>query len=189
MRILAAAFVCFCEFGYEKSSMKRIALSAGVSQPLLHHHFDTKERLLLTAIGQMAADIFSTAADLLPRQGSVVERLDAAKELLYALFVNNLLAASFTVEFAAAANHNDSLKQAYSDHQQTQRRNVARFIEDLTPGAESDLSVGLIETFLLGMAMRRPFTTDETAFRAEFDAHAQLLIDHLIAQGTERSAR
>jgi hypothetical protein len=38
------------------------------------------------------------------------------------------------------------------------------------------------------MAMRRPFTDDETAFRAEFDAHAQLLIDHLIAQGTKRSA-
>jgi hypothetical protein len=38
------------------------------------------------------------------------------------------------------------------------------------------------------MAMRRPFTNDETAFRAEFDAHAQLLINHLIAQGTERSA-
>ena len=60
--------------------------------------------------------------------------------------------------------------------------------KNLTPGAESDLSVGLIETFLLGMAMRRPFTTDETAFRAEFDAHAQLLINHLIAQGTEQSA-
>ena len=188
MRILAAAFVCFCEFGYEKSSMKRIALRAGVSQALLHHHFDTKERLLQSAIGKMTADLFSTAADLLPQRGSVVERLDAAKELLYALFVNNLVAASFTVEFAAAANHNESLKQAYSDHQQTQRRNVARFIEDLTPGAESDLSVGLIETFLLGMAMRRPFTNDETAFRAEFDAHAQLLINHLIAQGTERSA-
>jgi AcrR family transcriptional regulator len=168
--------------------MKRIALRAGVSQPLLHHHFDTKERLIQSAIGQMAADIFSAAADLLPRQGSVAGRLDAAKELLYALFVNNLLAASFTVEFAAAANHNDSLKQAYLDHQQTQQRNVARFIEDLTPGAESDLSVGLIETFLLGMAMRRPFINDETAFRAEFDAHAQLLIGHLIAQGTRRSA-
>ena len=188
MRILAAAFACFCEFGYEKSSMKRIAVRAGVSQPLLHHHFDTKERLLQSAIGKMAADIFSTAFDQLPQRGSVAERLDAAKELLYALFVNNLLAATFTVEFAAAANHNESLKQAYSDHQKTQRRNVARFIEDLTPGAESDLSVGLIETFLLGMAMRRPFTNDETQFRAEFDAHAQLLIDHLIAQGTEQSA-
>jgi AcrR family transcriptional regulator len=188
MRILAAAFECFCEFGYEKSSMKRIAARAGVSQPLLHHHFDTKERLLQSAIGEMAADMFSTAADLLPQQGSVAQRLDAAKELLYALFVNNLLAASFTVEFAAAANHNEPLKQAYLDYQQTQRRNVARFIADLAPGAETDLSVGLIETFLLGMAMRRPFTNNQTAFRAEFDAHAQLLINHLIAQGTEHSA-
>jgi AcrR family transcriptional regulator len=188
MRILAAAFECFCEFGYEKSSMKRIAARAGVSQPLIHHHFDTKERLLQSAIGEMAAGIFSTAFEQLPQQGSVAERLDGAKELLYVLFVNNLLAATFTVEFAAAANHNESLKQAYLNYQQTQQRQVARFVEDLAPGAETDLSVGLIETFLLGMAMRRPFTNDQTAFRAEFDTHTQLLINYLIAQGTEPSA-
>jgi AcrR family transcriptional regulator len=168
--------------------MKRIAARAGVSQPLLHHHFDTKERLIQSAIGEMAAGIFSTAAEHLPQQGSVVERLDAAKELLYALFVNNLQAATFTVEFAAAANHNQSLRQPYLDHQQTQRQNVVRFIEELAPGAEVDVSLALIETFLLGMAMRRPFTTDLTAFRAGFDAHVQLLINHLIAQGTEPPA-
>ncbi len=171
--------------------MKRIAARAGVSQPLLHHHFDTKERLVQSAIGEMAAGIFSTAADLLPPQGSVVQRLNAAKELVYALFVNNLRAATFTVEFAAAANHNPSLKQAYVDYQQTQRRNVVRFIEELAPaaaGANVDLSVALIETFLLGMAMRRAFATDLTTFRAGFDAHVQLLINHLIAQGTEHPA-
>lgn len=184
-RILAAAFDCFCEFGYEKSSMKRIAARAGVSQPLLHHHFDTKERLLQSAIGAMAADIFSMAAAQLPEQGSVAERLDAAKELLYVLFVNNLRAATFMVEFAAAANHNQSLRQVYLDYQQTQRQNVARFVEMLAPGAEVEVSVAVIETFLLGMAMRRPFTTDETAFRAGFDVHVQVLIDHLIAQGRE----
>ncbi len=80
----------------------------------------------------MAAEIFSTAAHLLPQQGSVPGRLDAAKELLYALFVNNVLAASFTVKFAAAANINESLRQASSDHQKTQRRNVAPFIKDLS---------------------------------------------------------
>jgi AcrR family transcriptional regulator len=188
-RILAAAFDCFCEFGYEKSSMKRIAARAGVSQPLLHHHFETKERLVQSAIGEMAAGIFSTAAEHLSQQGSAGQRLDAAKELLYALFVNNLHAATFTVEFAAAANHNPSLRQPYLDYQQTQRQNVVRFIEELAPGAEVDVSAALIETFLLGMAMRRPFTTDLTAFRAGFDAHVQLLINHLIAQGTEHPAQ
>jgi AcrR family transcriptional regulator len=168
--------------------MKRIAARAGVSQPLLHHHFDTKERLLQSAIGEMTAGIFSMAGDQLPQYGSVAQRLDAAAELLYALFVNNLRAASFTVEFAAAANHNESLKQAYLDHQRIQRQQVVRFIEDLAPGAETDLSVGLIETFLLGMAMRRPFIADQTAFRAEFDAHVRLLVNHLIAQGTEHPA-
>ena len=130
-RILAAAFDCFCEFGYEKASMKRIAARAGVSQPLLHHHFENKERLVQSAIGEMAAGIFSAAAEHLPPHGSAVQRLEAAKELLYALFVNNLRAATFTVEFAAAANHNDSLRQPYLEYQQTQRHNVVRFIEEI----------------------------------------------------------
>lgn len=187
-RILAAAFECFCEFGYEKSSMKRIAARAGVSPPLLHHHFDTKERLLQCAIGEMAAEMFSTAFDQLPEHGTAAERLDAAAELLYALFVNNLRAATFTVEFAAAANHNESIKRDYLEYQQIQRSNVVRFLEELVPGVDIDVSVELIETFLLGMAMRRPFTTNQTAFRAGFDAHVQLLINHLIAQGKERCA-
>lgn len=187
-RILAAAFECFCELGYEKSSMKRIAARAGVSQPLLHHHFDTKERLLQSAISEMAADMFSTGFAQLPQQASVAESLDAAAELLYALFLNNLRAATFMVEFAAAANHNDALKQAYLGYQETQRRNVARFIEELLPTVDVDTSVGLIETFVLGMAMRRPFTADQTAFRADFDVHAQLVIDHLLGQKTEHPA-
>lgn len=169
--------------------MKRIAARAGVSQPLLHHHFETKERLLQSAIGEMTAGMFSIAADQLPQRGSTAERMDAAKELLYALLLDNRLAATFMVEFAAAANHNESLRQAYLNHQQIQRQSVVRFIEELVPGApraDVDLSVGLVETFVLGMAMRRPFTTDQTAFRASFDTHAQLLIDYLIGQGTER---
>jgi AcrR family transcriptional regulator len=188
-RILAAAFECFCEFGYEKSSMKRIAARAGVSQPLLHHHFDTKERLLQSAIAEMAAGIFSAAFDQIPQQGSVQQQLDAAAELLYALFVNNLRAATFVVEFAAAANHNDSIKQFYLEYQQIQRRNLSRAIEELVPAVETEVSVALCETFVLGMAMRRPFAADPTAFRAGFDTHAQLLINYLIGQGTEHPAK
>lgn len=187
-RILAAAFECFCEFGYEKSSMKRIAARAGVSQPLLHHHFETKERLLQSAIGEMAAELFSTAFDQLPQPRSVREWMDAAAELLYRLFVGNVRAAKFIVEFAAAANHNDFLNRAYLDYQQTQRQNLAHFIEELVPAADIEVTVALVETFILGMAMRRPFTTGETAFRAGFDAHARLLINHLIGHRTEQPA-
>lgn len=187
-RILAAAFECFCEFGYEKSSMKRIAARAGVSQPLLHHHFESKERLLQSAIEEMAADMFSTAFDQIPQPRSAPERLDAAVELLYRLFVDNERAGTFMVEFAAAANHNDALKQAYLDYQQTQRQNLACFIDELVPAAEIDVAVAVIETFVLGMAMRRPFTSDPAAFRAGFDAHARLLVNYLIGPGTEHPA-
>jgi AcrR family transcriptional regulator len=184
-RILAAAFECFCEFGYEKSSMKRIAARAGVSQPLLHHHFDTKERLLESAIGEMTADMFSTAFDQLAQPASMAELLDLAAELLYAMFVDNLRIATFMVEFAAAANHNAFLKQIFLDYQQTQRGNVARFIEAVFPEADLDVALELIETFVFGMAMRRPFATDESVFRSGFDVHIRLLINHLTAQGTE----
>ena len=66
--------------------MKRIASRAGVLTPLLHHHFETRKRLLQSAIAKMAAIIPSMAAELLPQQGSVVERLDGVTPPVHTVF-------------------------------------------------------------------------------------------------------
>lgn len=178
-RILQTTVRCFCAYGYEKSSMKLISAQAGVSQTLLHYHFETKEKLFQAAIDDMAKKMFATAAARLSQGASVRDGLAEAAGLLYTLFIDDLDAVTFMVEFAAAANHNDFLRTAYVDYRDTQRRQLAELLRtiagDEAPQHLVDEAVRLCEIVLLGMSMQRPFVADTPAFRADFDAFAEMI--------------
>ncbi len=182
-RILQTTMRCFCAYGYEKSSMKLISAKAGVSQTLLHYHFETKEKLFQAAIDDMAKNMFATASAQLTRGASVRDGLAEAAGLLYTLFIDNLDAVTFMVEFAAAANHNEFLRTAYVDYRDTQRRQFAELLRtiagDEAPQRLIDEAVHLCEIVLLGMSMQRPFIADTSGFRADFDAFAQMIAARL----------
>lgn len=187
-RILQTTIQCFCAHGYEKSSMKLISTNAGVSQTLLHYHFETKEKLFQAAIDDMATRMFAAASGQLPHGVSVREGLTEAAGLMYALFIDNIDAVMFMVEFAAAANHNEFLRVAYVDYRDTQRRQLAGalrgIVGDDAPQSLIDESVRLFETVLLGMSMQRPFVSDTSGFRRDFDVFARMLADR-ITEGLE----
>lgn len=182
-RILRTTIRCFCAYGYEKSSMKLISAEAGVSQTLLHYHFETKEKLFQAAIDDMAKTMFATASAQLSRESSVTDRLAEAADLLYTLFIDNLDAVTFMVEFAAAANHNDFLRAAYVDYRDTQRRQIAEMLRNITgddaPQGLVDETVRLCEIVLLGMSMQRPFVSVTSGFRRDFDAFTQMIAARL----------
>jgi AcrR family transcriptional regulator len=187
-RILQTTMRCFCAYGYEKSSMKLISKEAGVSQTLLHYHFETKEKLFQAAIDDMAKTMFSTASARLADGASVGDSLTEAGDLVYTLFIDNLDAVTFMVEFAAAANHNEFLRTAYVDYRDTQRRRIAELLrtiigDDAPPGLVEE-TVHLFEIVLLGMSMQRPFISDTSRFRSDFDAFARMIATH-ITEGLE----
>lgn len=181
-RILQTTMRCFGAYGYEKSSMKLISKEAGVSQTLLHYHFETKEKLFQAAIDDMAKTMFSTVSTRLAEAVSVGDSLAKAGDLVYTLFIDNVDAVTFMVEFAAAANHNEFLRTAYVDYRDTQRRRLAELLRtivgDDTPTTLIDQTVRLFETVLLGMSMQRPFVTDTERFRADFDSFARMIATH-----------
>lgn len=188
-RILRTTVRCFGAYGYEKSSMKLISNEAGVSQTLLHYHFETKEKLFQAAIDDMAKTMFSTASARLTDAVSVGDGLTKAGDLVYTLFIDNLDAVTFMVEFAAAANHNEFLRTAYVDYRDTQRGRIAELLrtiigDDAPPGL-IDETVHLFEIVLLGMSMQRPFISDTSRFRSDFDAFARMIGTH-ITQGLDR---
>lgn len=49
-RILSVAIRCFSELGYEGTTTAGVARDAGVTQPLVHHHFGSKEGLWRAAM-------------------------------------------------------------------------------------------------------------------------------------------
>jgi len=183
-RILQATMHCFRAYGYEKSSMKLISATAGVSQTLLHYHFETKEKLFQSAINDVASTLFAVAAAQLSQGVSIRDGMTEAAGLLYTLFIDNLDAVTFLVEFAAAANHNAFLRTAYVDSRDTQRRQFAAVLRSIvgddTPQDLIDESVHLIETVLLGMATQRPFVSDTAGFRSYFDVFVDMLASRLI---------
>jgi AcrR family transcriptional regulator len=182
-RILHATMKCFRAYGYEKSSMKLISAQAGVSQTLLHYHFETKEKLFQAAIDEMAETAFATASAQLPQGLSVHDGLTETAGLLYTLFIDNLDAVTFMVEFAASANHNEFLWKAYVDYRDTQRRQFAEVLRtvagDDAPQGLIDESVRLVEIMLLGMSMQRPFISDIPGFRRDFDTFVEIFVSRL----------
>jgi AcrR family transcriptional regulator len=48
--ILEAALECFARFGFEGTSMSAVARAAGVTQPLMHYYFDSKDELWRAAV-------------------------------------------------------------------------------------------------------------------------------------------
>src|SRR5215813_8129954 len=56
-RILEAATRSFAELGYAGTSTAGIARAAGVTQPLVHHHFGSKEGLWRAAIDVVFSEV------------------------------------------------------------------------------------------------------------------------------------
>jgi TetR/AcrR family transcriptional regulator len=56
-RILAAAIRAFSEVGYAGTTTAGIARDAGVTQPLVHHHFGSKEALWRAAVDAVFASV------------------------------------------------------------------------------------------------------------------------------------
>lgn len=67
-RILEAALAEFADRGFDGATTRAIALAAGVTQPLLHYHFDSKETLWRAAVDRafrrQQAAFAGTAAEL-----------------------------------------------------------------------------------------------------------------------------
>lgn len=69
-KIVAVAIRSFSELGYEGTTTAGIAREAGVTQPLVHHHFGSKEGLWRAAMAELFAPIqtFAVASDAAPAE-------------------------------------------------------------------------------------------------------------------------
>src|SRR5262245_11731833 len=71
-RILAAAIRAFSELGYAGATTAGIARAAGVAQPLVHHHFGSKDGLWRAAIDSVFSQIPSMPGGDLPPRGTLM---------------------------------------------------------------------------------------------------------------------
>lgn len=85
-KILDAAQDCIGAAGFDGTSMKEIARSAGVSKALVHYHFQTKDQLFLevqaVAFRQHVMRLEELAVDAPPSPDRALRGLDQVWELL-----------------------------------------------------------------------------------------------------------
>lgn len=77
-RILKVALALFTRKGFDGVRVKEIAKAAGVSVPLLCHHFRDKETLYQSVLDQALLRVASLGNNLLSQTGSISGRLEAA---------------------------------------------------------------------------------------------------------------
>lgn len=97
--ILHAAFECFNQFGYSKTSLDLIAQKTGISRPLIYQHFKDKEDLFACMMEEKFNDRYFLAEKCLSSDLSKKEKL---LKLVEIIILNDwpLISNSFnTVEF------------------------------------------------------------------------------------------
>jgi len=73
--ILEAARQCFCETGFDKTSTRMIAERAGVAEGTIFSHFETKEQLLISCVGEQMAATIAQALHTMDPEWCFVDKL------------------------------------------------------------------------------------------------------------------
>jgi TetR/AcrR family transcriptional regulator len=84
--IVAEATRLFAERGYEGTSMGDLAERVGLRKASLFHHFESKDVLYATVIGELLAGVQKTFVAASGVEGSFPERLDALTDAITGIF-------------------------------------------------------------------------------------------------------
>lgn len=127
--ILSAAAAEFSAKGYAGATTAAIARLAGVTQPLVHHHFGSKRKLWSEALGEMFAaldGVLGGAIAAYYQTPSAETFRDVIRQ--FALFSgrNPFLTRVIAVESAAASPHFDYL---YTNHLETTLHHVEAWLQ------------------------------------------------------------
>ncbi len=74
-RILSAAARLYALRGYEGTSMREIAMAAGVTKPLIYYHFESKQKLFSTLLRESLSSCRTEASRVLLGDSSCTEKL------------------------------------------------------------------------------------------------------------------
>ena len=82
-RIIASAITLFAQKGYDKTSVREIVSSAGVTKPVLYYHFQSKEGLLRAILSKAEAIQEDLMKTLLDSSGTAMERFFLLAEEIF----------------------------------------------------------------------------------------------------------
>lgn len=148
--ILAAAREAFAQKGYDRSSVREIAATAGVDPALVHHYFGTKDRLFLAVLEAPV-----NPAELLPQ--IVAAGMNEVPERLVCVFLSvwdNPVSGGAAVALLRSAFQHEPAARLVSDFLTAQIMPAAVSGLDID-AAELPFRFQLVAAQLVGMAVIR----------------------------------
>jgi AcrR family transcriptional regulator len=173
-RIISAAYRTLVRDGYEATSVKDIAMEAGIAPGLVHYHFASKDELLVAAVRHGCSQIQQT------QQSEVAQSL---KDCLYTQRDFNKL----FLAMLGVALHNPGIAEAVRDFIREQRTHLEGVVHDAFPSLEGgvvDMS-GVAAAFwggIIGILI-------QDLLDPEFEAHAAVDALTAMALGDESKTR
>lgn len=123
-RIVDAAWRVLERDGYAATSVKNIALEAGVAQGLVHYYFSSKELLVVAAVNRCCDELSSIDTSTDPATMARAGFAQAQAQTPEMLAARRVL-----LEMAGRALHDDAIRDALLVYLRTQRRGVQEAVE------------------------------------------------------------
>src|SRR5712692_5673354 len=79
-RILEAASRVFSDRGYDRASIDQIAAEAGITKPVIYHHFDSKQELYIALLELYRGELLACIGRRAGAEGTPETRLRAGFE-------------------------------------------------------------------------------------------------------------
>jgi AcrR family transcriptional regulator len=177
--ILAAARGCFGRQGYDKTTNKDIAASAGITQAAIYHYFPSKAHVFVAAYRDMQSmtfDRFEAVAEAAP---GLPARIKAVLDLAAEMHTADPTLAAFTAVAPIEIQRHAELRRALGDEANRVYRFFEQLVEEADGALEGDVDpdsvVNLLVAVSIGFAQFGATARAAEAHRRAIDAFGRLV--------------
>ncbi|MDO5494880.1 MAG: TetR/AcrR family transcriptional regulator [bacterium] len=179
-RVLGAAVSEFADHGYQHANTNRIAAAAGISVGALFQYFASKDDLFRYVVGEGARAIEANVAELLAREGSVLEKVRSLLEVAVDTAVVNRESVRLYHELTSTGNR----ALAHELAMQLEGYTAAGYRELMEQGQESGEVRADVPAAVLALCLDNLLVGLQLSFAADY--YEDRL--QLYAPGVEREA-
>lgn len=186
-KLLRAAREVFAENGYAAASTAEIVARAGVSAPVLYHHFVNKAGVFSAATAAVYDDVVSALDAAVAGRKSFAECLDAILTASVQMHERDPSMAAFIVSTPEIAQDHSELGELQAEFRRTEQL-FARIVADTggISGVAPIESVRVLRMVVWGMTRLSASLPDAREFAAAVAAYRAVLLDGAL-RPTEKS--
>jgi AcrR family transcriptional regulator len=190
-RILAAARACFGRQGYDKTTNKDIAGTAGFTAGAIYRHFPSKQDLFIAVYRGVQSIVFGQFEAAVTGQAMASQKIKAMMDLSVDLHAADRTLATFTAVAPVEIQRHPEIRRELGNDPVAVYRFFQRIIResaaDLAPGVEADAVADLLVAVATGFSQFGAVSRWARAHREAIDSFERLIDGTLFASRASRA--